>query len=133
MTFTFDKQSYRSLLSDTLPQVIETEEEYDRSLALVEKLHAKKQTRTPEEAALYKLLVILIETYEEKEYPIPASPPHRILQHILEASGTSQDDLTGWLGSHEIVAEIVNGQRSIDPNQANLLADRFKVSASLFL
>jgi hypothetical protein len=32
MTLTFDKQSYRSLLSDTLPQVIETEEEYDPAI-----------------------------------------------------------------------------------------------------
>jgi HTH-type transcriptional regulator / antitoxin HigA len=132
MTLTFDPQSYRSLLSDTLPQVIETEEEYDRLLTLVEQLHAKKQNRTPEEAALYKLLVVLIETYEEKEYPMPVSPPHQILQHILEASGTSQGELVGWLGSSEEVNEIVNGQRQIAPAQAQLLADRFKVSVSLF-
>jgi HTH-type transcriptional regulator / antitoxin HigA len=132
MTLTFNQQSYRSLLSETLPQVIETEAEYDRLLALVEKLHAKKQQRTPEEAALYKLLVILIENYETQEYPMPASPPDRILQHILESSGTSPADLVGWLGSEDVVSAILAGQRPIDVTQAQLLADRFKVSASLF-
>lgn len=133
MTLTFDQQSYRSLLSETLPQVIETEEEYDRLLGLVESLHAKKRQRTPEEAALYKLLVILIENYETQEYPMPASPPNRILQHILESSGTSSADLLGWLGSEEEVSAILAGKRPIDATQANLLADRFKVSASLFV
>jgi HTH-type transcriptional regulator / antitoxin HigA len=132
MTLTFDRRSYGSLLSDTVPQVIETEADYDRLLALVEPLHAKKQRRTPEEAALYKLLVVLIETYEEKTYPMPISPPNQILQHILESSGTRQEDLVGWLGSSEVVDAIVAGERPIDRTQAQLLADRFKVSASLF-
>jgi HTH-type transcriptional regulator / antitoxin HigA len=133
MTVTFDPQSYRTLLSDTLPQVIETEDEYDRYLALVEELHTKKQRRTPEESALYKLLVTLIEIYEEREYPMPPSPPHQILQHILEASGTSQTDLVGWLGDRETIAAIVEGHSPITQAQAELLADRFKVSASLFI
>ncbi|NJN49598.1 MAG: hypothetical protein HC805_07320, partial [Alkalinema sp. RL_2_19] len=67
MTLTFDPQTYSSLLSNSLPQVIDTEAEYDRLLALVEQLHAKKQQRTPEEAALYKLLVVLIEVYQRAE------------------------------------------------------------------
>jgi HTH-type transcriptional regulator / antitoxin HigA len=132
MTLTFNPQTYSSLLSDTLPQVIDTEAEYDRFLAVVEQLHAKKQQRTPEKAALYKLLVVLIETYEEKTYPMPVSPPHQILQHILESSGTSPVDLVGWLGSSEMVNAIVAGECPIEPAQAQLLADRFKVSASLF-
>jgi HTH-type transcriptional regulator / antitoxin HigA len=132
MTFTFNPQTYSSLLSDTLPQVIDTEVEYDRLLAVVEQLHAKKQQRTPEEEALYKLLVVLIETYEERAYPMPVSPPHQILQHILESSGTSPADLVGWLGSSEMIDAILAGERLIDSTQAQLLADRFKVSASLF-
>lgn len=63
---------------------------------------------------------------------MPASPPNRILQHILESSGTGQSDLVGWLGSEEVVDAILAGQRPIDATQAQLLADRFKVSASLF-
>jgi HTH-type transcriptional regulator / antitoxin HigA len=133
MTLTFNLQRYSSLLAETLPQVIETEAEYDRLLGLAEQLHGKKQTRTPEESALQKLLVMLIEAYEEKMYPIPASPPHRILQHILEMSGTSSNELVGWLGSDEVVAAILSGERAIDRTQADLLGDRFKVSATLFL
>jgi HTH-type transcriptional regulator / antitoxin HigA len=132
MTLTFNPQRYSSLLAETLPQVIQTEAEYDRLLGLAEQLHSKKQTRTPEESALQRLLVMLIEAYEETKYPMPSSPPHRILQHILEMSGTHSDELVGWLGSDRVVADILSGERAIDRTQADLLSDRFKVSATLF-
>ena len=63
MTLTFDTTAYSNLLSQYIPRVIETEEEYDRALKIAEKLTFAKN-RTPEEKALHKLLVTLIKTYE---------------------------------------------------------------------
>jgi HTH-type transcriptional regulator / antitoxin HigA len=132
MTLTFDPQTYSSLLSDTLPQAIETEAEYDRLLVLTEELMAKKQARTPEEEALYKLLFILIEAYEQQEYPMPTSNPHQVLQHIMEVSGTSMTDLETWLSCAD-VEPILAGRQSLTIQQAEVLADRFKVEPDLFL
>jgi HTH-type transcriptional regulator / antitoxin HigA len=132
MTATFNPTTYVSLLADAIPKVIETEEEYDRALQYVEPLHFNKN-RTPEELALYRLLVMLIETYEEKQFPVPASLPHEMLQYLMESSGTRQVDLVGLLGSSGVVSEIVNGKRAISKAQAKALADRFKVSPSLFI
>jgi HTH-type transcriptional regulator / antitoxin HigA len=133
MILTFDKAIYSSLLADAIPKVIETEEEYDRALQQVEPLHFNKQ-RTPEERALYRLLVMLIEAYEEEHYAMPSSPPHEMLQFIMESSGTRQADLVELgLGSSGVVSEVVNGKRAISKAQAKMLADRFKVSPSLFI
>ncbi|MGA8896881.1 MAG: transcriptional regulator, partial [Planktothrix agardhii] len=74
MTLTIDKILYSNLLAEIRPQVIETEEEYDRILAIVERLTFSK-TLTPEERVLLKLLVQLIETYESEMYPIDESTP----------------------------------------------------------
>ena len=92
MTLTFDRANYSNLLVEVAPQAIETEEEYDRLLAVAERLTFAKN-RTPEEKALHKLLVTLIEVYEAQNYPIDKSEPHEILQHIMEASGTRQAEL----------------------------------------
>ena len=73
------------------------------------------------------------ETYESQQYPMPISPPHEILQHIMESSGTRQSDLVGKIGSSELVSEIVNGQRSITNAQAKILGDMWKISPSLFI
>jgi HTH-type transcriptional regulator / antitoxin HigA len=132
MTLTFNPETYSHLLAEISPKVIETEAEYDRALAITEKLTFDRH-KTPEERSIYQLLVLLIEAYETQHYPIPTSPPHEVLQHILEASSTEQSDLVGKLGSSEIVAEIVNGTRVISTAQAQVLSEIFKVSPSLFL
>lgn len=132
MTLTFNREVYTGLLSEVIPKVIETEAEYEQTLAVVEAL-TFTQSRTPEQTALYKLLIMLIESYEAEHYPIKEASPTEVLNHIMEASGTRQVDLVGVIGSSGVVSEIVNGRRSISKTQAKILGDRFKVSPSLFI
>jgi HTH-type transcriptional regulator/antitoxin HigA len=131
MTLTFDGATYSKLLAEIAPRAIESEEEYDRLLAVAERLTFAKNL-TPEERALYKLLVTLIEVYEKENYPIE-SEPHEILQHLMESSGTRQADLVGIIGSSGVVSEVVNGKRAISKAQAKALGDYFKISPSLFI
>lgn len=123
---------YCQLLMEVVPQVIETEEEHDRLLAIAERLTFKKD-RTPEEIALHKLLVTLIEVYEGQKYSMNPVPPHEILQSIMESSGIRQANLVGVIGSSGVVSEVVNGKRSISKAQAKALGDYFKVSPTLFI
>ncbi|MCC3412953.1 MULTISPECIES: transcriptional regulator [unclassified Microcoleus] len=132
MTLTFDRANYSNLLAEVAPRAIETEAEYDRLLAVAEGLTFAKN-RTLEEKALHKLLVTLIEVYEDQNYAIDKSEPHEILHHIMEASGTRQADLVGIIGSSGVVSEVVNGKRAISKAQAKALGDYFKVSPSLFI
>jgi HTH-type transcriptional regulator / antitoxin HigA len=132
MTLTFNLDNYTNLLAEIVPKVIDSEAEYDRALAIAERLTFNKH-KTPEERAIYKLLVLLIEAYESEHYALPSSKPYQILQHIIEASGIGQADLVGKLGSIEVVSEILEGKRSIDSAQANVLGNMFKVSPDLFL
>lgn len=132
MTLTFNKIAYSNLLSQYTPQVIETEEEYDRALAIAEKLTFAKN-RSPEEKALHKLVVTLIEAYEAENYPMEESTPYEILQHLMESSGTRQADLVGVIGSSGVVSEVVNGKRNISKAQAKALGEYFKVSSNLFI
>lgn len=132
MTLTFDDRTYNNLLAEISPKVIETEAEYDRALAIAERLTFTKN-KTPEERAIYRLLVVLIEAYESEHYALPVAKPHEILQHIMEASGTCQSDLVKIVGSSSVISEIVNGKLAISKAQAKILGDLFKVSPSLFI
>ncbi|MEH2085487.1 helix-turn-helix domain-containing protein [Nostoc sp.] len=132
MTLTFDQAAYSSLLAEVAPKVIETEAEYNGALTIAERLTFCKN-RTPEEQALHKLIVTLIEAYEAQNYPMDESTPHEILQHIMEVSNTRQADLVGIIGSSGVVSEVVNGKRSISKAQAKALGDYFKVIPSLFI
>jgi HTH-type transcriptional regulator / antitoxin HigA len=124
---------YGNLLAEVLPRPIDSEEEYDRILSIVEPLHFKETDRTPEERALYILLFTLVEAYEKEQFPMPESTPHQMLLHLMESSGTTEAGLVGIIGPTEIVSEVVKGTRAIDKVQAKALGDRFKVSPSLFI
>ncbi|MDJ0531226.1 MAG: transcriptional regulator [Xenococcaceae cyanobacterium MO_207.B15] len=139
MTLTLSRKNYLKLLDtiQIIPKIIETQAEYEKYLTVTEQLIAKKNDRTPEETALFRLLVKLIQDYEEQVYALEDwsnLTPHEILQHLLESSGTKQTDLVGIISpSKGLISSIVNGKRAISKEQAKKLGAYFKVSPSLFL
>ncbi|MEM7758339.1 MAG: transcriptional regulator [Cyanobacteria bacterium P01_A01_bin.40] len=139
MTLIINQSNYLKLLDEMqlIPKVIETEVEYEQNLAVVEKLIAKKNQRTPEETTLFRLLVKLIEDYEQESYQIKDwcdLPPHEILQHLMEAKGIKQSDLVGVISpSKGLISAIVNGKRSISKERAKKLGEYFILSPSLFI
>jgi HTH-type transcriptional regulator / antitoxin HigA len=139
MTPTISREHYIDLLNQDriVPKIIEIKEEYDHFLAVAERLISKKQTRTCEETILFRLLVKLIRDYEEKVYSLQEwsqTPPHLLLQHLMDARVLKQVDLAGILSpSRGLVSSIVNGKREISKAQAKKLGELFNISASAFI
>jgi HTH-type transcriptional regulator / antitoxin HigA len=132
MTITFDKALYINLLADFVPQVINSEAEYDRALSIAEPLVANHNLSN-EESRFLALIVTLIEDYETKHYPMGEVSPHAALLHLMEYSQTKENDLVGAIGSAEVVSGLVSGKFLIDRVQAKALGEYFQVSASLFI
>ena len=128
MTAKFSPKRYADLLSVTLPQIIETEAEYERALAVVEPMMTREDNLSPEEAKLFDLLVKLIQDYEEKHYPIEPVASHEVIQHLLEARSLQPQALMPLLGAEDEVAGILSGTRSLSGMQAQQLADFFHVT-----
>ena len=134
MTTTINHRNYIDLLDrvEVVPKVIETEIEYDRFLIVVEGLLSKRQNRTPEETALFVLLVKLIEDYEREHYAIDDGiqvAPHKFLQHMMEAREMEQKDLMVVLNiSEKLALSIATGEQQIDRSQALELGNYFNVS-----
>jgi HTH-type transcriptional regulator / antitoxin HigA len=139
MTLTIDKKEYFKLLDklQLIPKIIETETEYESYLTVAESLIAKKDNRSTEETALFRLLVKLIADYEENMFALDDWNnllPHEILQHLLDASGNKQADLVGIISpSKGLISSIVNGKRAISKEQAKKLGAHFNVSPHLFI
>jgi HTH-type transcriptional regulator / antitoxin HigA len=136
---TLDEGKYRDLLQELkiVPKVIETEAENEKYLAIVEVLMFKGKSRTIEETTLLRLLVTLIEAFEEKYYSFKEwqqTTPHEFLQHLMAGKGIKQVDLVGVLSlSSGLISSIVNGKRQISKEQAKKLGIYFKVSPGLFI
>jgi HTH-type transcriptional regulator / antitoxin HigA len=143
MPLAFDRKQYTALLAKYQPKLIETHEDYRQALAVVEYFVFKKE-RSAEELALYDLALLLVKTYESQKCPMDnwrTQSPTEMLQYLLETSGKKQSDLVGMIlvlrgsanGSSGVVAEIVNGKRTISKAQSKKLGEIFQVSPSLFI
>jgi HTH-type transcriptional regulator/antitoxin HigA len=132
-TLVINPARYKKLLSNAMPVVIETEEENDRMLAIVEKLMAKGEDISPEEDALLRLMATLIQDFEERFYKPREAAPLEILHHLMDARDLKQSDLLEVFGSKGIASEVINGKRSISKAHAKALAKFFGVSAELFI
>jgi HTH-type transcriptional regulator / antitoxin HigA len=86
-----------------------------------------------EEQRLLALLSRLIEDYEDRTFPVPASPPHQTLRFLMEQNELRQADLVEIFGSRGRVSEVVSGKRAISKAQAKALGEFFKVSPDLFI
>jgi len=126
---------YGKLLNQALPKVIGNEREYKHMLSEVEKLMDKGVHRSPEETALLKLMVILVQDFEDKHHPIPEAEPYQVLQHLMEEHELRPVDLAQilGLGSRGHASDIVHGRRGISKENAKTLGRYFHVSPELFL
>ncbi len=124
------------LLAETLPGIIETEEENERAVETVQRLMKKGEGNlSPEETSLFRLLVRLIEDFEEKTYPEVgrSSTPRDVLAFLMKQQGLKQKDLVDIFSSSGTISQVLNGAREISKSQAKALAAKFRVSAELFI
>jgi HTH-type transcriptional regulator / antitoxin HigA len=128
-----DPTRYKRLLSQTMPVVIETEEENDRMLAIVERLMEKGESLSPEEEKLLKLLAKLIEDFEQRYYRPEEATPLEVLQHLMESREVKQSQLWKLFGSKGIASEVLSGKRGISKTHARALAGYFHVPVELFI
>ena len=133
MTTLLNPKVYGSLLEKYQPKAIASESEYQKSLDAIASLMTKGEDLSPEESTLLETLAILVESYEETEFPMPISSPRNVLLHLMEVRSLKQVDLVKVIGSKGVVSEILSGKRAISKSQAKELAAFFHVSPALFI
>lgn len=133
MTVTFNSSKYTELLTQYQPRLIRTEADNDRALEILEEL-MNRPDRSPEENELYDLLIVLIEKFEQEFYqPGSHSNAVSMLQFLMEHQGLNLTHLGSTLGSEQIVAEILAGDRELSIAQVKKLSNLFKLDSGLFI
>lgn len=128
-----DLMEYAELLTKALPSIVETEEENERLLEIINNLVSKDEL-SPDERKLLRLLVKLVEDFEEKTYlPPKDTDPLGTMLFLMEQHGLKQTDMVGVFGSDGRVSDVVNGKRGISKNHAKKLSEKFNVSVALFI
>jgi HTH-type transcriptional regulator / antitoxin HigA len=113
------------------PKVIKTTVEHERALARIDELFAAKPG-TPEGDEL-ELLLLLVETYEAKEYPIDLPDPIEAIRFRMEQANLKQKDLIPIFGSKGKVSEVLNGKRELSLTMIRKLNSELGIPAEVLL
>lgn len=132
MTLAFNRDKYTELLSEYQPKIIKTEVENEQALEIVEQL-MHLHNRTPEQEAIYELLVVLIERFEQEFYqPSLENNPGSMLAFLMDQRDLQPIDLVVIFGSEVAVNDVISGKKMIDRSTADQLGGLFHVDPSLF-
>jgi len=131
----YNEKIYGQMLSDTVPGIIGTPEEYNRIESIFNELISRgEDSLSAEENRLFELLATLLEEYESRILPgLEESSPARTLRFLMEENDLKQSDLTDVFGSQAVVSKVLSGDRSISKAQAKRLAARFRMSTDAFI
>ena len=112
---------------------IRTEEEYDRTVSLMNYLLDMVGDR--ENHALSGLLDLvskLVADYDTSHYAIEASEPNEVLRYLIELRGLKQGDLAEIVPQSNLSA-ILAGKRKISATLAGRLGKFFNISPAVFV
>lgn len=135
MVLALSPKKYGGLLAETLPKRIETDEEFDRFVEVMEPLSRAiaRGKATAEQNALHELLAILIKEYDDRVSPLPPADPLDTIRYLMEQRGLRPIDLTPIFGARSITSLVLNGKRELSKAHIRKLAEFFHVSPALFL
>ena len=113
---------------------ITSERDYKRRVQIMDELLDRiGANETHRLMPLLDLLTKEVEAYEAQHHKLPEATPAAVLAHLMEEHNLKQADLAEELGGQSIVSAILNGKRELNTRQVKALANRFNVSASVFL
>jgi HTH-type transcriptional regulator/antitoxin HigA len=110
---------------------IRTRREYRAALKEIEVLWEVPQG-TPEADRL-EVLVLLVEAYERKHFPIEMPDPIDFLEHVMDARGLARRDLERYIGSRARVAEVLNRVRPLTLDMIRRLAAGLELPADVLI
>jgi HTH-type transcriptional regulator / antitoxin HigA len=85
-------------------------------------------------ADYHSVLADLIESYEDRHYPISDASEVDVLRELMRSNGLNQTALAKKVGIvQSTISNVLNGNRKLTKNQVIKLAELFGVDPSVFL
>jgi HTH-type transcriptional regulator/antitoxin HigA len=106
-------------------KVLKTEKDYEKALKRFEEVfHASIDSKDGDEA---DLLAVLIEKYENENYPIDAPDPIEAIKFRMEQLDMTRKELADVIGYKSRVSEIFSRKRKLNLKMIRNLHDKMKI------
>jgi HTH-type transcriptional regulator/antitoxin HigA len=123
--------TYKELLNSFPPRPIKSEEDLEKTQAVVDALIGKEQL-TDDERDYLKLLGTLIHEYEEKQDIVPDIFGVELLKVLMAEKNLKQKDLAFIFKTESIVSDVLRYKRKLKVEHIQKLAVFFNVSPAVF-
>jgi HTH-type transcriptional regulator/antitoxin HigA len=90
---------------------IKNEKDYQKALKELEKVFDAKPNSA--DGDLGQMLVLLIEDYEKKHYPIGPPDPIEAIKYMMEEKGLKNKDVIPYFGSKSLVSQVLKRERNL--------------------
>lgn len=115
------------------PRIIKTEEQYQRTLAEVERLAAQDPDAESPEGARLELLARLVEDYEKARFKFRKPTPVEAILFRMEEQGLRQKDIAVILGGKNRASEILAGKRGLTLPMIRALHEKLAIPSDLLI
>jgi HTH-type transcriptional regulator/antitoxin HigA len=120
------------MIANGAPRIIHNDKELEAYTEALFRLTALEKPSRSEVEAI-ELLSLLVERYEQEQYPIPAAGPVSVVRFLIEQGNLTQRDLIPQFGSESAVSMFLSGHRNLTIEQVRKLSTRFKLPADVFI
>ncbi|MEO8159485.1 MAG: transcriptional regulator [Betaproteobacteria bacterium] len=126
-------QEYRRLRAIAPLGQLRSKKEYERAVKLLDAIldEIGDDERNPM-AELADAIGVFVERYENEHVSLAAGNPSEVLKLLMSEHGLRQTDLPE-IGTQGVVSELLAGKRDLNTRQIRKLANRFGVSAAVFV
>jgi len=114
-------------------KIIKTNQEHEQALARLMDLIDTNPVPDTSEADELEVLVLLIERYEEEQFPIDDPDPIEAIKFRMDQQGLIQKDLVPYIGSPSKVSEVLSRNRSLSLNMIRKISEGLGISADVLI
>lgn len=122
-----------ALLDFSKPHLLRSEAEYEAAIAEIERLLDEDVEVGSEGYDRLEFLSVLVEHYEDEQYPMGTVTPQQAVTFMLEQKGMTRSDLQEVMGGKSRVSEFMNGKRDLSKAQVEGLRRLLGIPADLLL
>ena len=114
-------------------KVIRTAREHKAALSRASTLMELDPVRGTPEGDELDLLVLVIEDYERKHFPMDDADPVEVIKFMMDQQGLKKKDLIPYIGSASKVTEVLNRTRSLSLSMIRKLSEGMKIPAGVLI
>ena len=113
--------------------ILESKQQYNSALARINELLDKNPSLKSDEGKELKLLLLLVERYEDEHYPMGSPDPIEAIKIRMNELGLAASDLIAAIGDKGTVSKVLSGKIALSLRMIRNLSTLLHLPAEVLI